>query len=829
MAFRVSFLLGRILVATYVFLTAAYCLLAYIPFTYHQVVVGALLPWLSEFARFHSYSYWPAFASAGLTLPWRTRKTRLGSIAFTVVYGAIGILLSLNPLLLHLGNNSHSLGWCILSLTPLLWLAALDWTEKSGSLQTADQDSGETRRLFHACLLTAFYAWFLWTLSVLLRIGWRAKTGMDPGQWVTAIFASLLFHLLASMAAFLVLNFIQTLAAIVFSSFQRRLLLCAFSMVALLAAVLKVIVFAPISFFGHWATATAFATAFSVVFFFVGISARLYCAEEGEIAGPMAFLLYPTSFLQSFSRIGHWIVLVSVSAVVAWLSIAVSLMDWEFMLQKLLAMVVFAGAFSFFYLTASAPKRGDDDAFVVGSAVLIFLYLGFTALPSGRRVIDRQKSLSEYSNYDVSYRLASSVLSPPQASSSGSFYSFLLGNTNIPRSTHLDPVNIELAGKLAKTAGLKPNIFIFVIDSLRRDYLSTYNPAVSFTPNIAAFARESDVAQNAFTHYTGTGLSEPSIWTGALMAHQQYITPFAPMNSLQKLLEFEHYRQFITRDEILTNILGPSKLITDLDAGRATMNCELCQSLGELEGRIDEVAPAGQPMFAYTQPQNIHVSVINRQGRSVPDGESYPGFDAAYASRVRIMDRCFGNFIQFLKSRGLYENSVVILTADHGDSLGEGGRWGHAYHITPEVVRVPLIVHLPTAEKSLRFDPSASTFLTDLTPSLYYLLGHKPIEKSALYGKPLFTDTSEEKKIYLTNSYLVASSYGSVYGLLLNSGHSLYVANAVENADYAYEWGEDSRVSSDPVSPEIRAARQQQIRNDVREIGRFYGFAGALQ
>lgn len=827
MAFRVSFLFARILVATYVLLTAAYCLMAYIPFTYHQVVVGALLPWLSAFARFHAYLYWPALAAAAMTMPWRNHKTRLWSIAFMVVYGSIGILLSFNSLLVHLGNNLRSLACCLFSLAPLLWLAALDWAAQSGSLQWADQDSGETRRLFRACLLTGFYAWLLWTLTVLARTGWMGKTGIDPGQWATAIFGSLLFHLLASMTAFLVLNSIQTLAAMVASGFQRRLLLCALSIVALLAAVLKIIVLEPISFFGQWATATAFATAFSMVFFFVGGSARLYRAGEGEIRGPTAFLLYPVSFLRSLPRIGQWSVLVAVSVIVAWLSIAVSVMDWEFMLQKLLALVVFAGAFSFFYVTASAPSRRDGDALVVGATVLIFLYLGFVALPTGRRVIDRQKSLSEYANYDVSFRLASSVLSPPRASSSGLFYSFLLGNTNIPRSTHLDPVDIELAQTLAPTAGPKPNIFIFVIDSLRRDYLSTYNPTVNFTPNIAAFARESDVAQNAFTRYTGTGLSEPSIWTGALMLHQQYITPFAPMNSLEKLLEFEQYHQFITRDEILTNILGPSKLITDLDAGRPTMNCELCQSLGELEGRIAEAAPAGQPLFAYTQPQNLHVSVINRQGRSVPAGESYPGFDAAYASRVRSMDRCFGNFIQFLKRRGLYENSVVILTADHGDSLGEGGRWGHAYHITPEVVRVPLIVHLPAAQKSLRFDPSAPTFLTDLTPSLYYLLGHKPIVKNALYGKPLFTDTSEEKRGYLANSYLVASSYGPVYGLLLNSGHSLYVANALEYGDYAYEWGEDSRVSSAPLSAEIRSDRQQQIRNDVSEIGRFYGFTGS--
>ena len=75
-----------------------------------------------------------------------------------------------------------------------------------------------------------------------------------------------------------------------------------------------------------------------------------------------------------------------------------------------------------------------------------------------------------------------------------------------------------------------------VVDSLRRDYLSPFNPAVTFTPSIDAFARSSDVFVNAFTHYGATGLSEPSIWVGGMMPHKQYITPFAPMNSLEKLL-----------------------------------------------------------------------------------------------------------------------------------------------------------------------------------------------------------------------------------------------------------------------------------------------------
>ncbi|HKE32463.1 MAG TPA: sulfatase-like hydrolase/transferase, partial [Candidatus Angelobacter sp.] len=409
-----------------------------------------------------------------------------------------------------------------------------------------------------------------------------------------------------------------------------------------------------------------------------------------------------------------------------------------------------------------------------------------------------------------------------------SLYTFLVSNTNIARSVRTDPVDIDFAGKLTATPGPKPNIFIFVIDSLRRDYLSPYNSAVNFTPGIDAFARESAVAQNAFTHYTGTGLSEPSIWTGALSLHKQYITPFYPMNSLQKLLEFEQYQQFITRDEILGLIMAPSTLVTELDAGRPTMSCELCRSLAELQAKIGEAQAANRPMFAYTQPQNIHVSVINREGRSVPPGESYPGFDAPYASRVKAMDKCFGDFIEFLKSSGLYDNSIVILTSDHGDSLGERGLWGHAYNVVSETVRVPLIIHLPSAMRSLSFDQSAPIFLTDITPSLYYLLGHHPIARNHVFGRPLFTATPEEQSPYLRNSYLIASSYGPVYGLLENSGHSLYVADAVEYTDHLYEW-KDRGSSSDLITPEIRADRQQRIREDVNEINRFYNFGSETQ
>jgi len=835
MLWRIGLVAARLSVVAFVILTAGYCLLAYIPFTYHQVHLGGLLPWLSWFAAFHPYLYWPVFAAGAWTLPsLRNPRARSLSALFLIVYGGIGVLLLFRPLLVRLDNDFQSLIWCLVALTPLVWLGLLDWRAKRGQLRWAELTGSETRRLFRACLLSALYTWLLSSAIVLLRYAAITNAGLTASRWAVALSWSLACHGVVFMAVFLLLNFTGAIAGLTSKKPPVHLFFYAAVGVVLLTLAFKFVVFVPISFNGGLATVVALAVAFSVVVFLSGLSARLYAPEDGVIESPFALLFTPIRFLYSVPVYLRLIVLVAGSAIGAYLLIRVGTMDWEYLIQKLIVLAIWLAVFSFFYVAFPARQKSGGDSLVIAAAAVVCLYIGFIASQprwrmTTKAIPDFGAFLDEYANYDASFRLARGVLLPPVAvTADDSLYTFLVSNTNIARSVRTDPVDIDFAGKLTATPGPKPNIFIFVIDSLRRDYLSPYNSAVNFTPEIDAFARESAVAQNAFTHYTGTGLSEPSIWTGALSLHKQYITPFYPMNSLQKLLEFEQYQQFITRDEILGLIMAPSTLVTELDAGRPTMSCELCRSLAELQAKIGEAQAANRPMFAYTQPQNIHVSVINREGRSVPPGESYPGFDAPYASRVKAMDKCFGDFIEFLKSSGLYDNSIVILTSDHGDSLGERGLWGHAYNVVSETVRVPLIIHLPSAMRSLSFDQSAPIFLTDITPSLYYLLGHHPIARNHVFGRPLFTATPEEQSPYLRNSYLIASSYGPVYGLLENSGHSLYVADAVEYTDHLYEW-KDRGSSSDLITPEIRADRQQRIREDVNEINRFYNFGSETQ
>jgi arylsulfatase A-like enzyme len=310
---------------------------------------------------------------------------------------------------------------------------------------------------------------------------------------------------------------------------------------------------------------------------------------------------------------------------------------------------------------------------------------------------------------------------------------------------------------------------------------------------------------------------------GGMMLHKQYVTPFYPMNALGKLTETEQYRSYISMDPILRTVVKPTPDLVELDSTISGMDYRLCSSLEDLEAKLTQRGAGGAPVFAYTQPQDIHISIINREKNTVVDGGSYGGFYAPYASRVHRLDGCFGTFIDYLKARGLYDNSIVALTSDHGDSLGEDGRWGHAYALVPEVVRIPLIVHLPKQLQGMYSDPKAVAFQSDVTPSLYYLLGHKPTLKEEFYGRPLFTQDAAEQTGWRKDTYLIAASYAAVYAILSDSGKSLFVFDAVNYKD-TYFGMSDAGAQSGMMSATRRAEYAELIRKRIEDISKFYRF-----
>jgi hypothetical protein len=470
--------------------------------------------------------------------------------------------------------------------------------------------------------------------------------------------------------------------------------------------------------------------------------------------------------------------------------------------------------------SAGASRRSA----VAALAVIVVAGVGAggsieTTLPGSPQFVP-EFVLDAYATVDPSYRLMRQLLST-EPEGSREFFAYLGANSLIQ---HVDvkPVDIDFARPLAPAPSRPPHIFFFVVDSLRRDYVAPFNPNVKFTPAFEQFAREEYAFQRAFTRYGGTGLSMPAIWAGSMILHKEYVLPFQPMNALEKLITVNGYRPVMSMDHITAQIVSPSMVVDELDKGRDELKYDLCATLDELKGKLDTGIAGGQPIFAHTRALNLHISRLTaRVGAPDP---AYGGFQEPAAASVRRMDACFGGFIAYLKDKKLYDDSIVILTADHGDALGEANRWGHTYTMFPEIVRTPLLMHIPPRlRSSLTADLDAAAFSTDITPTLYALLGYPVPNADWPLGRSLFVPRGTDTSWRRHEPALLASSYGAVYGVLRDNGELLYIADGVNAHDYAYDLSRLKPVRVG-VTASMRAENRAFIRDEVGRLASIYHF-----
>jgi len=823
----------RVAVSSVLLLSSLWALLAYVPFTYQQVHKGGLVPALNVFGRAFPGIFWIALLAVAVffcleplpALPLRRRAMRFRA-AFWCLHIPLAIFFTVHPVFAVMQNGTGSYVWALVMFEPMLYLTAIALSENWTAIQWGDKPAYGEPRLF---LVTCVSAVFLSLVYSALG-NWRTAQAWTPMQRTLAITSSLAAHVLVFAVLFVGLNLLTVVAGW-FRNPQRTLFVFCYVFGAWVVFLLMTkLVFPSISFTSSAADnyAALFGAACSALA--AGISVLIRQARPAPVENGLDLALWVGNS-KNFVPPGWWqgaLTASVIAAVAIFLAVTSSKNDWNHLFQKLTALLIWVATFRIFY--AMSRRRPS----LAPSRTGRLLILALAVVPAQRMLEAGERSLWErtgskesfsrfldsYAGFDPSFKLVHDSMSTVVVDAS--FYQFLARNTNLPRSAHVEPTEIKLAEHAEPLTEAPPNIFIFVVDSMRRDYLSPYNSNVDFTPNIAQFAADSVVMRNTFTRYGGTGLSEPSIWVGGAMIHKQYVTPFAPMNSLQKLIEAHDYQAFVTLDSILQTVVTPWPKLKELDLNVGTMDLDFCHSLDELSSNLG--AAQNGPVFAYTQPQNIHISVISRQGAKSIDNERYGSFYAPYASRLRRMDGCFGGFIQTLKTQGIYDNSVIVLTADHGDSLGEQGRWGHAYTIFPEILRVPLIVHLPKRwQQKYQSDPDALSFNSDITPSLYYLLGHRPIQNSELLGKPLFAEHREELYAYRHDNYLVSSSYAAVYGILSGEGRFLYTADAVNLKESWFDLSE-AQPSARSATSSMRVTYEKMICEKIELISRLYKF-----
>ena len=818
--------LCRVVNALLCLAVAAYGVLSYSPFAYGMFIKPDVVPALSDFTALSPWLFLVALLLTTLSLMPQLRGAAGRDWAWAYVAAGTGAavwLFAVRPLS-TIGNTPRALALAMAALVPPVWLAAIDHRahRQTGVVAT------DRARLAAVALVTAVSGWLLYALQAPLRLEQAVGIDLPPRAFAIGVGSALVLDLFVFSALALAL---LALAAVASSAarpgvVEYWLLVALLAVCASLTLMLLICEAIGVPGIAGWLASTAMGTASAAVWADV---ARLR-GSRAPIDGPPVDAL--EMFCAPVAGVRSRAAALTAAVVVVPLSYALvsaaSHFDWNFLLQKLSVLLVWLAAFA---LAGAATRRvAARPAWFVAIAVAFVAYHGlrwFERQPQEGAGFTARAALDRYAALDPSFHLIRDAQAARSAETA-EYYAFLQANTLVaPRSvqTPSTPFVDGFAPKVVR----RPDIYLFVVDSLRRDYLSPYNAGVTFTPAIARLAADSHVFDRAFTRYSGTALAVPSIWAGGMVIHAIEQPDFGRRNALLDLLAADGYQQIIDVDNVVEDLIPRDRDRIQLDRGRTTMQFDVCTTVAELEQRVTENA-GRRPIFFYQLPQNVHIAIASR--RKVPDGETYPGFFAPVASAIRRVDGCLGGFVDFLKRTNRYDDSIIILTSDHGDSLGEEGRWGHAYFIVPEVMRIPLIVHLPSwMRASTTADTAAVAFSTDLTPSLYALLGHEPRDRGSLFGRSLFVRPGADLSWRRRARFLLASSYGAVYASLRQNGRRMYVIDAVDGRDDLFEMDGAASVPGRQleVTRETAAAGRGFIREGVDAIAELYRYRSPVR
>jgi hypothetical protein len=140
-------------------------------------------------------------------------------------------------------------------------------------------------------------------------------------------------------------------------------------------------------------------------------------------------------------------------------------------------------------------------------------------------------------------------------------------------------------------------------------------------------------------------------------------------------------------------------------------------------------------------------------------------------------------------------------------------------------LKVPLIIHVPeNVRRTYYYDTSKVIFTTDITPTLYYLLGHRPIRNNEILGRPMITETSAESVQYERPSYLVAASYAPNYGILSDNGRMLFAFDDYKHEEALYDLSADPHGDRNLITPQVAQADDNEIRDHLAQIAKAYNF-----
>lgn len=318
------------------------------------------------------------------------------------------------------------------------------------------------------------------------------------------------------------------------------------------------------------------------------------------------------------------------------------------------------------------------------------------------------------------------------------------------------------------------NVVVIVIDTLRSDKLDAYGYEKITAPFLTELSKKSILFENTFSASSWTSPSTASIFTSLYpFQHKVLMGILAHINAKKKFPDIKIDRipeEIETMPEIFKkagyatfaisdnfNIgdkqgfdQGFDKMITYSYKGAEQVNKDLFSWKEEIE--------KNDKYFIYLHYMDPHGPYHGREPwYKEPENRKLVPL-VAYDSEISYVDSYIKKAYEEF---GWDKNTVIVVTADHGEGLWDHGRQGHGFSLYREEIQVPLIIHIPGGAEGKRIKPNVSTI--DILPTLRDIIGLSESDSDEGWSLLPLIEGKEEK---YENRYLFSYLWKKVTDLV---------------------------------------------------------------
>jgi arylsulfatase A-like enzyme len=414
--------------------------------------------------------------------------------------------------------------------------------------------------------------------------------------------------------------------------------------------------------------------------------------------------------------------------------------------------------------------------------------------------------------------------------------------TIVPMDSYVSTVN--------NSAFKKKNVLLIMVESLRNDQLTLLGGTRQVMPNVEALARKSWVFANNYSQASHSNYSDPCPLSShyplrSPAPHVYPVNPPYPRVLIYDVLKTLGYRTsiFSSQNEhwgAMLNYLDTGNL--DKIVHSQTYNGPTYVPLEDIgfaqfasnnkrSGKIDDRFTVNEalkwiseeptlPFFIYMNLQNSHIPYTTPSdfprkfgpkkspfqigfGSFPSDPHSVSIVKNMYADSLAYIDFQIGRLLEGIKTLGLENNTVVIITGDNGQAFYEHGFAAHASKLYDEAVNVPLIIFDP--DRNSRLDNQPSQHI-DIPPTVFSLLGLPP--HPSFQGRDLsISGNVEDHALYLVAQSPLAHEYA-----IVQSGYKL-MYDARNKISILYDLREDPAEKFDQsmAVPEVKTRLKKRL------------------